>query len=223
MFECVDDPQAAHGLLDAAAGWLRGRGRDRPSVGPMDYSINYPCGLLIEGFDTPPRIMMNHNRRYYAGLLESWGLRKATDLYAWWFVDPQDLLAKWKTRAERLARRAASSIRPFRVDDFAAEVARCQEVYNAAMSRPVGLRQADRGRIPIPRQALHQIAVAEQVLLAEIDGRAVGVLHHAARHPRSDPPPERPADPLRLSLGPDHAVCAAAGTSRPRGWSCSTC
>ena len=77
----------AHALLDAAAGWLRGRGRTAIR-GPIDYSINYPCGLLVEGFDTPPRIMMNHNRRYYAGLLESWGLRKAKDLYAWWFVDP---------------------------------------------------------------------------------------------------------------------------------------
>ena len=66
MFECVDDRATAHALLDAAAGWLRGRGRTSIR-GPIDYSINYPCGLLVEGFDTPPRIMMNHNRRYYAG------------------------------------------------------------------------------------------------------------------------------------------------------------
>ena len=77
----------AHALLDAAAGWLRGRGRTAIR-GPIDYSINYPCGLLVDGFDSPPRIMMNHNRPYYAGLLESWGLRKAKDLYGWWFVDP---------------------------------------------------------------------------------------------------------------------------------------
>ena len=66
MFECVDDKKAAHALLDAASGWLRGRGRSE-IIGPIDYSINYPCGLLIEGFDTPPRVMMNHNRIYYAG------------------------------------------------------------------------------------------------------------------------------------------------------------
>ena len=95
MFECVDDRATAHALLDAAAGWLRARGRTAIR-GPIDYSINYPCGLLVEGFDTPPRIMMNHNRRYYAGLLESWGLRKAKDLYAWWFTDPRDLTTKWK-------------------------------------------------------------------------------------------------------------------------------
>ena len=75
MFECDNDQAAAHGLLDAAAGWLAARGRTAIR-GPIDYSLNYPCGLLVEGFDTPPRIMMNHNRRYYAGLLESWGLRE---------------------------------------------------------------------------------------------------------------------------------------------------
>ena len=47
--------------------------------------------------------MMNHNRRYYAGLLESWGLRKAKDLYAWWFVDPRNMVEQWAARAERLA------------------------------------------------------------------------------------------------------------------------
>ena len=132
MFECDNDQAAAHGLLDAAAGWLAARGRTAIR-GPIDYSLNYPCGLLVEGFDTPPRIMMNHNRRYYAGLLESWGLRKAKDLYAWWFVDPQRSGVE-VARAGRAAGPARQDhVRPFRLNDFHAEVDRCQEVYNAAM------------------------------------------------------------------------------------------
>ncbi len=111
MFDCINDRATAHALLDAAAAWLRARGRT-VIRGPIDYSFNYPSGLLIEGFDTPPRIMMNHNPRYYQPLLESWGLRKARDLFAWWFVDPLDLLSKWKTRAERLARAAALRFGP---------------------------------------------------------------------------------------------------------------
>ena len=101
MFECADDPEMAHALLDAAAGWLRARGRTA-IMGPIDYSINYPCGLLVDGFDAPPRIMTNHNRPYYAGLLESWGLRKAKDLYCWWFVDVHNMVQRWRKRAERL-------------------------------------------------------------------------------------------------------------------------
>ncbi len=173
MFECVDDPTTAHALLDAAACWLRARGRTAIR-GPIDYSINYPSGLLIEGFDTPPRIMMNHNRRYYAGLLESWGLRKAQDLYAWWFVDAIDLVSKWKARAERLARRGGVTIRPFRTDDFTADVIRCQTVYNAAMGDLWGFVKLTEAEFQYFAQRLAQLALAEQVLLAEVEGRTVG-------------------------------------------------
>jgi len=173
MFECLDDREAAGALLDAAAGWLRARGR---SVlrGPIDYSTNYPCGLLIDGFDTPPRIMMNHNRIYYADLLESWGLRKARDLFAWWFVDPMDLIAKWKERAERLARRGGVVIRPFRTGDFSAEVERCRTVYNAAMEDLWGSVKLTEEEFQHTARQLKRMAMAEQVLLAEVQGRPVG-------------------------------------------------
>src|SRR4029077_9339331 len=49
MFESVDDGGVAHALLDAAADWLRSRGRTE-IMGPIDYSTNYACGLLIDGF-----------------------------------------------------------------------------------------------------------------------------------------------------------------------------
>ena len=55
------------------------RGRSR-IMGPIDYSTNYACGLLVDGFDTPPRVMMNHHPPFYAGLLECWGLTKVKEL-----------------------------------------------------------------------------------------------------------------------------------------------
>ena len=132
MFECANDRQAAHALLDAAAGWLRARGRSEIR-GPIDYSTNYPCGLLIDGFDTPPRVMMNHNPMYYAALLESWGLTKAKDLYAWWFVNNCELSKRWRHRVERIIKRTGITIRHFDNNNFDAEVVRCREVYNSAM------------------------------------------------------------------------------------------
>ncbi len=173
MFDCDNDQATAHALLDAAAGWLTARGRT-VIRGPIDYSLNYPCGLLVEGFDTPPRVMMNHNRRYYAGLLESWGLCKAKDLYAWWFVDPRDLLSKWRRRAERLARRGKISVRPFRLNDFHAEVNRCQQVYNAAMGNLWGFVTLSQAEFAYMAGQLKKLAIADQVLLAEIDGRTIG-------------------------------------------------
>ena len=173
MFECADDPEAAHALLDAAAGWLRARGRTEIR-GPIDYSTNYPCGLLVDGFNTPPRVMMNHNPIYYAGLLESWGLAKAVDLYAWWFVDKKNLLERWGPRVEQIAKRTGVSIRAFDNNDFEGDVARCREVYNAAMSDSWGFVRLSDAEFRYLATRLRKIIQENQVLLAEIDGKPVG-------------------------------------------------
>ena len=173
MFECVDDRRTAHALLDAAAGWLRRRGRDEIR-GPIDYSTNYPCGLLIDGFDTPPRVLMNHNRIYYAALLESWGLTKAKDLYAWWFIDSHDLRERWQERVERIVERSGITIRHFRDEDFDAEVARCREVYNSAMDDLWGFIKLSDAEFRHLAKRLRRIAQEDQVLLAELDGKAIG-------------------------------------------------
>ena len=173
MFESADDPEMAHALLDAASGWLRARGRTA-IMGPIDYSLNYACGLLVEGFYTPPRIMGNHNRPYYAGLLESWGLTKAKDLYSWWFVDPNDMAAKWRDRAERIQRRGKIVVRPFREKDFDAEVRRCQTVYNRSMEKNWGFVSLTDAEFRFMADRLRKLAVADLVLLAEVDNEPVG-------------------------------------------------
>ena len=173
LFESVDDAAVSAALLNAAADWLRGRGRSS-MMGPIDYSTNYPCGLLIEGFDTPPRVLMNHNPSYYAPLLEAWGLAKVKDLYAWWFTDPHDMLARWRPRAERLAARGRVTIRPFRLKDFDAEVQRCTEVYNATIGGNWGMVKLADAEFRFLAKRIAQLANPQQVLLAEIDGKTVG-------------------------------------------------
>jgi len=173
MFECLDDPEASAALLDAAADWLRRRGRSA-IMGPIDYSTNYPCGLLIDGFDTPPRVMMNHHRRYYAGLLESWGLVKAKDLYGWWFVDPRDMLSKWRRRAQRLAERGGVVIRPFSLNHYARDVERLQVVYNQSMCNNWGFVKLTDAEFQHLAKRIAEMAVQELILLAEVDDEPVG-------------------------------------------------
>jgi len=173
MFECFDDGEAAAALLDAAADWLRRRGRSTV-MGPIDYSTNYPCGLLVDGFYMPPRVMMNHHRPYYAGLLESWGLTKIKDLYAWWFVDPRNMLAKWRRKAERLAKRGGVTVRPFRKKNFAADAEGLQEIYNQSMSRNWGFVKLTAAEFHHFAKRLTQITVPELVFLAEVDRKPVG-------------------------------------------------
>ena len=64
------DHETAHALLATAEAWLRERGRDR-MVGPMDFSTNHECGLLVEGFERRPQILENWHHPYYAALIDS--------------------------------------------------------------------------------------------------------------------------------------------------------
>ena len=133
-FECEDDPEAARALLDAAERWLRARGRDR-MVGPMDFTTNDECGLLIEGHERPPIILCPWHHRYYQRLLEQdLGLTKAMDLYMWSLhisgrenVHP----AIWEA-ADKLEAEHGIVVRKFRKKDMHAEITRFLEVYNAA-------------------------------------------------------------------------------------------
>ena len=87
FFECAEDREAAHALLDAARGWLAHEGMDFMR-GPLNPSTNYTCGLLVDGFELAPTIMMPWNPPYYAEFLESWRLRKEQDLFCLLYTSP---------------------------------------------------------------------------------------------------------------------------------------
>jgi len=70
LFESIDDHEVASALFNAAGDWLRRKGRTEV-MGPIDYSTNYMCGLLIDGFQHPPTLLTAHNPRYYAPLIEN--------------------------------------------------------------------------------------------------------------------------------------------------------
>jgi GNAT superfamily N-acetyltransferase len=173
MFETIDDERVTAALLDTAANWLRARGRTQ-ILGPIDYSTNYACGLLIEGFDTPPRIMMNHNPPYYARSLEAWGLAKAKDLYSWWFDDSFDMMETWKEKAKRLLARGRITVRQFQVRDMAAELARCKSIYNSAWERNWGFVKMTDVEFDYLAKDLQRVALPELLLFAEMDGVPVG-------------------------------------------------
>ncbi len=82
MFECADDSEAAGQLLAAAESWLREKGCDAMR-GPASFSLNGVAGLLIDGFDRPPAVLMAYNPPYYQGLLEGLGLRPAMRFFAY--------------------------------------------------------------------------------------------------------------------------------------------
>ena len=115
FFECENDPETARALLDAAEAWLRERGRDR-MVGPMDFTTNDECGLLIEGHELTPIILSPWHHRYYPALIEAAGFGKAMDLLMWSLnVSGRDKVhpAIWEAAA-KVESEHGIVVRPFR-------------------------------------------------------------------------------------------------------------
>ena len=173
FFETVNDPRVAGALLGAAREWLLGRGA-RLILGPMNPSTNYECGLLVDGFDSSPYVMMTYNPPYYAQLIEQSGLRKAKDLWA--FYLHQDQVSR--ARVEGIAGRALETnqvrIRPIRMNHFQADVELIWRVYNSAWSRNWGFVPMTRDEFLFMARDMKQVLEPELVLVGEVDGQVVG-------------------------------------------------
>ena len=140
FFECEDDPEAARALVDTAEAWLRERGRDR-MVGPMDFTTNDECGLLIEGHERPPIILCPWQHHYYQPLLEeACGLGKAMDLLMWelHISDKSKVNQAIWDMADAVEPKHGIVVRSFRKRDLQDEVTKFLEVYNAAWERNWG-------------------------------------------------------------------------------------
>lgn len=176
LFECDDDAEAARGLLATAAAWLRERGMERVR-GPVNFSTNdehASPGVLIEGFDTAPMIMMSHNPPYYGGLIEGAGFEKAKDLVAFWLegIDPPERIVRG---AERLATRAGVTVRSLDMARFDAEVDAIKSVYNAAWARNWGFVPMTDAEFAHMARELKPIVDPHLCLIAEAaDGEPVG-------------------------------------------------
>jgi hypothetical protein len=126
FFEAVDDQAVADELFRAAADWCRQRGHD-VLRGPASFSVNDECGVLVDGFDTPPTLMMPHNPRYYVRLLEAAGFVKAKDLWVYeggneeHYVPVPERLARG---TELIRQRMGITLRPLDMKNFEGEVER---------------------------------------------------------------------------------------------------
>jgi len=150
--------------------------------GPVNPSTNYECGLLVEGFDLDPMVMMTYNPPYYAALLEGYGMKKAMDLYAYDIAaDYFNHSNKLQRVAERLRKKSNIRVRTVNMKDFKNEVEIIRQVYNDAWSRNWGFVPMSEEEFDHLAKDLKQIVDPRVVLIAEqaLDGstpRAVGFL-----------------------------------------------
>jgi len=173
LFECIDDRNVAAALFEAAAGWLRKKGRDEV-MGPIDYSTNYVCGLLIDGFQFAPTILTAHNPSYYRELIESCGFTKAKDWYAWWFDDPAKTVTHLRRLAERFRRRWPVTIRPGNLKNIRDESRRLREIYNQAWEKNWGFVPFTKAEFEFMTKEMKPLLVPEFAWVAEIGNEPVG-------------------------------------------------
>ena len=167
FFESIDDPAVAGRLLDAAALW----GRERKMTvlrGPMNPTLNDEAGLLVDGFDSPPVLMMTYNPRSYPGLIEGQGFHKAKDLLAYWFPLEEKPLERLSRVAERFRKRAPDIVvRNVTKAGLARDLAKIREVYNEAWEKNWGFVPMTPEEMDFMAARLKPLLVAELLWIAE--------------------------------------------------------
>jgi GNAT superfamily N-acetyltransferase len=172
FFESIQDQNVASALLDHTAQWARERGMTELR-GPMNYSTNETVGLLVEGFDTSPCIMMTHNPPYYAGLIEQSGFQKTMDLYAWWLLTEKGLGEKIARVGNRVLKSEGIRVRMINMKRFWDDVAVIQKIYNNAWSQNWGFVPMTDAEFRHMAKELKMIVDPRVVLIAEKDGEPV--------------------------------------------------
>ncbi len=172
FFECVDDQPVADALFAAAAGWLKPRGLTLMR-GPASFSTNDECGLLVEGFDTPPTLLNPHNPPYYVGLVERAGFVKAKDLFQYQSTNPA-LPERLIQGARLITQRKKITLRKLDLKHFDQEVERIKRVYNAAWEKNWGFIPMTDAELDHLAKQLKPVVVPDLVVFAEREGEIIG-------------------------------------------------
>lgn len=176
FFECLQDQEAAQQLLEAAESWCRQNGA-LEFIGPLNFSTNHTCGLLIKGHDSPPIIEMTYNPPYYEAMFESYGLRKEQDLIS--LSIPPTVDAEREARLQKVAawtqERNGVQIRQVNMKKLQDEVRLFVDLYNETWNNnwgfvPISVHEADH-----IAKSLELAIEPKLFLFAEIAGKPVAV------------------------------------------------
>jgi GNAT superfamily N-acetyltransferase len=175
FFECVDDAAVAKALFDAAAAWLRTKGRT-VMRGPMNPSINDELGLLIDGYDAPPVILMTYNPRYYSALIDGYGFRKAKDLYAYLVRDEIVLTPKLERGQQLVRDRFGVSVRDVNFKNMKHEIAILKNLYNNSWEKNWGAVSMTEAEFDFLADDLVQVlrGFEEFAIVLELKGAPIG-------------------------------------------------
>jgi len=173
FFECVDDQEVATALFDEAMKFLRGKGVSAVR-GPANPSVNDEYGLLIDGFDLSPTILMPYNPDYYPRLIENYGFRKCKDLMSYHLSQDKVYTERLERVSAALIERHGITIRPMDMKNFDGEVKRVKHIYNAAWAKNWGAVPMTNEEFDALAKDLKPIVEPDLVLFAESRGKTIG-------------------------------------------------
>jgi GNAT superfamily N-acetyltransferase len=178
FIEAEDDPEIFNALLGAAESWVRERGRER-LLGPMDFTTNDECGVLIEGYDLRPLILQPWHPRYYRERIEARGYAKTMDLLMWNLemgeLRQGDRFAEAiHAVADKVESEHRITVRNMRKSELEAEVGRFMEVYNEAWASNWGFLPITDEEVRAQAGELMPILDERWAFIAERDGEVLG-------------------------------------------------
>jgi GNAT superfamily N-acetyltransferase len=175
FFDCIDDLEVSNALFDAAIAWLKKR-KLSTMIGPVNFSTNETCGLLIDGFDGPPVVLMTYNHPYYIKLIEKAGMGEKITMFAYKII-PQYMNDRpyriMEVLQERLARRNIT-FRKVNMKKFDDEVKSLHAVYNSAWDKNLGFVPMTEKEFEYLAKDLKMILDPDFGVVAEENGKAIG-------------------------------------------------
>ena len=174
FFDFIDDIDVAAKLFDAAKQVVAARGR-RLLRGPYNPTQNDECGVLVEGFDAYPFLMLPYNPQYYVDIYDRLDLIRVRDLYAFDFRTTNKPPERVVRAAERLKRKTSIKVRSVRRADIRRELEIVRELFNRTLDREWGFMPIGSADLEFAVRDLKAILDPRTVLVAEADGKPIGI------------------------------------------------
>jgi len=169
FFETFRNQEAATALLNAASDWVRERGMERVQ-GPFNFSTNETCGCLVEGFQTPPMIMMPHNPPWYEELILGAGFHKEMDLLAYWAEKDVHSFDRLARVADLVRRRENVTIRPLNMKRFREDLRIVMDIYRECWCENWGFVPITAREFDGLAQEMKMMLVPSMAPVVEFDG-----------------------------------------------------
>ncbi|UGS42443.1 N-acetyltransferase [Pseudocitrobacter corydidari] len=174
MIDAIDDAEVFRALFSAAEAWLIAEGA-RKITGPFSLNINQESGLLVDGFDTPPSVMMPHGKPWYGPRVEQQGYTKGIDLFAYWMKRTDLTFSPSLTRLMDQVRKKVT-IRCIDRKRFAEEMQILREIFNSGWQHNWGFVPFTEREFAEMGNQLKFLVPDDMIYIAEIDATPCGFI-----------------------------------------------